>query len=106
MRQIGVDWFHAEPAGEPHSDARRENISKGMLQGRVWNRGLKTGIQHHRAPNTKQWWIVTTTGEYTVTNLAKWIADNNLSKDAIKTRIKRQRWPYLNILRIVQWGKK
>lgn len=107
MRQVGVDWFEVHNVGKPLPPEVKEKISKTM-KGRS---KPPTGIQYYTKPNIKEWMVVTNAGTFTITNLAEWIRKHNLSRDAIKTRIKRNRWPYtpsdrphLNILRITKWS--
>lgn len=103
MRQLGIDWFQAHQSQRPpHTAERRRNISKAMKASRVWNRGTKQK-QIYPRPNTAQWLIVTIAGQQTITNLDGFCRQHGLSRHAIRSRIKRNSWPYLNILRITKW---
>jgi hypothetical protein len=109
MRKIGIDWFTWEHARSPQ---HTQNISKALKGRRPIRPRKRWKRSSYNKPNTKEWMIVTTNGTYSVTNLKDWVRRNGLSLDAIRTRIKRNRWPYtppqypqINILRISKWSK-
>lgn len=109
MRKIGIDWFTWDYARNPEISKKIAKALKGKRPIRPRKRWKRTDT--YNKPNTGEWMVVTNTGTHTIKNLRDWTRRNGISIDAIRTRIKRNRWPYrppkhygINILRISKWS--
>jgi len=116
MRKYGIDWFQqTSKQKRPMTEEHKRSITVGMLRSkRIWHRGKKTGLYHHRGkskkPHEHEWAITTSDDFRIVTNLKEWCRTVGVPYSAIIGKIRYNSWPYmarsnLNIQSIRRYSK-